>query len=373
MKIKIFLLFGAFIAGAPGPGFCADIPLPESIPITPNAMPTPPPVPQAKDYHPALPVSSGHVRLAFMGDINLGRHMADLLKKNGDAWAFQACKPFLDQADLAVANLESPVGEGGEPYTKKSVYLKGRPRDLDALSYGGIGLVTLANNHVLDYGPEVTGQTTEGLARRGILYTGLTPSSGKAQNPVYVSVQGVTLAFLGYCSVCPGKFEAAKDRPGVEVALSSVMLPEIKRARKKADFVIVLVHWGTEYYGVNDLQKRLAQSLSKGGADLVIGSHPHVLQEVRYLGKTLVAYSMGDFLFDLTHAACQDGCLLLVDLQKGKKPEWKAVPLDLSSGRPEPLAGQNGQAQVIQQILAKGYDYNGRKDEKVKIKVPQKP
>jgi len=304
-----------------------------------------------------------------MGDINLGRRMGDLLKKNGDAWAFQACKPFLDQADLAVCNLESPVGDGGEEYTEKSVYLKGKPDDLNALSYGGIGLVTLANNHVLDYGPEVMNQTIDGLDRRGILHTGLTSSSGKSQEPVYVEVQGVTLAFLGFCSVCPGKFEADSDRPGVEVALSSVMLPEIKRAKKKADFVIVLVHWGTEYYGVNDLQKKLALSLHKGGADLVIGAHPHVLQKIQRLGKTLVAYSLGDFLFDLTHAACQDSCLLQVDLQKGKKPQWKAVALDLSSGRPEPLAEQNEQAQMIQQILKKGYEYNGRKDEKVNPKI----
>ncbi|HJT25675.1 MAG TPA: CapA family protein [bacterium] len=332
---------------------------------TVTCTPTPTPAPQSQDYHPARPSTPGHVKLAFMGDINLGRHMTDLFKKNGAPWALQACKPFLDEADLAVANLESPVGDGGEEYTEKSVYLKGRPQDLDVLSYGGIGLVTLANNHVLDYGPEVANQTVEGLDRRGILHTGLVASNGRPQEPVYVTVQGVTLAFLGYCSVCPGKFEAGKDKPGVEVALSAVMLPEIKKAKAKADFVIVLVHWGTEYYGVNALQEKLAQSLHKGGADLVIGSHPHVLQKIQRIEKTLVAYSLGDFLFDLTHAACQDSCILTVDLQKGKEPQWTAVPLDLSSGRPEPLADQADQAQLIQQILKKGYEYNGQKDKKI--------
>jgi poly-gamma-glutamate synthesis protein (capsule biosynthesis protein) len=339
-------------------------------------QPTPPslsPVVQMKDFHPPRPSDPGHVRLAFVGDINLGRHVGELLEKKGDQWALAACKPVFDEADLVVANLESPVGEGGEKYTEKSVYLKGKTQDLDVLSYAGIGLVTMANNHVLDFGPEVMNQTMEGLDRRGILHTGLVKSGGRSQEPVYVVTQGVTLAFLGYCSVCPGKFEAQGERPGVEVALSSVMLPEIKKARKKANYVIVLVHWGTEYFGTNALQKRLAKSLCKGGADLVIGAHPHVLQKVEKLGQSLVAYSLGNFLFDLKHAACFDSCILMVDLQKGKSPQWNAVPLDLSAGRPEPLAGQSPQALLIQKILEKGYEYNGVKDQKVQMDVSQKP
>lgn len=136
--------------------------------------------------------------------------MGRLLQKKGPQWPFQACKPILDQADLVVANLESPVGKGGEKYTKKSVYLRGKTKDLDALAYGGIGLVTLANNHILDYGPKVMKQTVKGLEERGILYTGLAPEGGVAQEPIFVQVQGVTLAFLGFCSVCPGSSTLAR-------------------------------------------------------------------------------------------------------------------------------------------------------------------
>ncbi len=334
--------------------------------------PTPYPPVQSKDYHPARIDDPGHVRLAFVGDINLGRHVKDLLRRKGDRWVSEACKPIFDDTDLVVANLESPVGVGGEKYTPKSVYLKGKTKDLDALSYAGIGLVTLANNHVLDYGPDVMRQTMEGLDRRGILHTGLTQSGEKSQEPVYVVTQGVTLAFLGYCSVCPGKFEAQGKRPGVEVALSTVMLPEIKKAKKKANYVIVLVHWGTEYYGTNALQKKLAKSLHQGGADLVIGAHPHVLQKVQKLGKTLVAYSLGNFIFDLKYDVCFNSCILIVDLWKGKTPQWKAVPLDLGSGRPEPLAEQNAQAVMIQKVLEKGYEYNGRRNQKATMGLAQK-
>lgn len=353
MPFKIVRLFSALLWGSAG--LCwADAP------FTETPTPTAGSAPQAKDFHPALTPNPGHVRLAFMGDINLGRRVTGLLREKGEKWVFEAVKPVLDQADLAVANLESPVGDGGEEYVEKSVYLKGEPQDLDALSYSGLGLVTLSNNHVLDYGPDVMQQTVEGLNRRGILHTGLAFEGGRAQEPVYVTVQGVKLAFLGYCSVCPEEFYAKSSKPGVEVALPSVMAPEIRKAKKKADFVIVMVHWGTEYYGANDLQKRLAKSLHKAGADLVIGAHPHVLQQVQNLGKTLVAYSLGNYLFDLKNCdACMNGCVLLVDLVKGKKPEWKAVALDLRHGRPEPLDDETYQAKVIHAILKEGYEYNG--------------
>ena len=341
----------------------------QSVQNPPLQTPTPIPPIQTRDHHPARPDDPGHVCLAFVGDINLGRRVKDLLRRKGDPWVSEACKPILDGADLVVANLESPVGVGGKKYTRKSVYLKGKTQDLDALSYAGIGLVTLANNHVLDYGPEVMRQTVEGLDRRGILHTGLADAGEKSQEPVYVITQGVTLAFLGYCSVCPGKFEAEGKRPGVEVALSTVMIPEIKKARAKADFVVVLVHWGKEYYGTNALQKKLAQALQQGGADLVIGAHPHVLQKVQKMGKTLVAYSLGNFLFDLKYDACLNSCILLVDLWKGKPLQWKAVPLDLSSGRPEPLAEQTAQAVLIQKVLEKGYEYDGQRNRKVTLNI----
>jgi len=339
---------------------------------SPTATSTASPAPQAADFHPVHTPIPGHIQLAFMGDINLGRHVGELIDQKGTRWIFEACKPVLDQADLVVCNLESPVGEGEEKYTPKSVYLKGKVDHLDALSYAGIGLVTLANNHVMDYGPEVMKQTVEGLDRRGILHTGLVASGLKPQEPVYVNIQGVTLAFLGFCSVCPGKFEANSKRPGVEVALSSVMLPEVQKAKAKANYVVVLVHWGTEYFGANALQKRLARSLHKGGADLVIGAHPHVLQKIEKMGKTLVAYSLGNFLFDQPYPACINSCVLLVDLQKGKAPQWKAVPLDLTSKRPVPIAEQEEQARTIQEILKDGFEYRGRRKLKPDLKLAQK-
>jgi poly-gamma-glutamate synthesis protein (capsule biosynthesis protein) len=306
-----------------------------------------------------------------VGDINLGRKVAGWIDAHNESWLLEACKPWLDDSDLAVANLECAVGNGGAEYTPKSVYLKARPKDLDALSFGGIGLVTLANNHILDYGPEVLDQTIQGLDDRGIQHVGIA-GANQHQPVVYMKLQGRTVAFLGFCSVCPGAFESTAKKTGVEVAMAKVMVPQVERAKRHADFVVVLVHWGQEYYGANALQKRLAKALSEAGADLVIGSHPHVLQKVDRIGKTLVAYSLGNFIFDMKYVACKNSCVLRVDLRKGKAPEWKCFPMDLGNDRPEPLADSLHQAKLIHRILREGYEYDGARRYQVVFKAKSK-
>jgi poly-gamma-glutamate capsule biosynthesis protein CapA/YwtB (metallophosphatase superfamily) len=145
------------------------------------------------------------------------------------------------------------------------------------------------------------------------------------------------------------------------VALPSVMTPQVKRAKGQADFVVVLVHWGQEYGGSNDLQRKLAASLEKAGADLVIGSHAHVVQEVALQGRTLVAYNLGNFLFDLEYEISQDSLVLLVDLEPGKPPAFRAVPVGLENGRPEPVSNESVQGKRILKIVEEGYDYGGKK------------
>jgi poly-gamma-glutamate synthesis protein (capsule biosynthesis protein) len=315
---------------------------------------------KAADYRPKRPSTPGKVTLAFVGDVMFSRHVETLLDKKGYAWAFAAIKPVFDQADLVVANLESPVGEGGVPYAEKQVYLKGRPEALDALSLAGIEMVSLANNHILDYGPELAAQTRQELDARGIAYHGLVEEGGDSK-PVILERQGVKMAFLSFCSVCPAEFEARGKAPGVGVALPSVMNPQVRKAKEKADYVVVLIHWGQEYGGSNPLQAKLASGLEKAGADLVIGSHAHVVQEVALQGRTLVAYNIGNFLFDLNYEVSQDSMVLLVDLAPGKPPVFRVIPVGLQNHRPEPVDVESKQGKRILKIAEEGYDYNGKK------------
>jgi poly-gamma-glutamate synthesis protein (capsule biosynthesis protein) len=315
---------------------------------------------QAPDYGLPQPLS-GAVRVAFAGDIILGRRVARLAEQKGWDWMAAGVRPLLAQADLVVANLESPVGQGGVPYAEKAVYLRASPSGLALLKALGVGVVTLGNNHILDYGPELMGQTQAGLDALGIKHCGTVEGPGQAQQPALAQARGKRLAFLGYCSVCPQEFRARGRAPGVAVALPSEMLPEIRAARRQADFVVVLPHWGQEYHAANELQRKLALGLSHSGADAVVGSHPHVLQVLDRLGRMPCAYSMADLIFDLSYPVSQDSALLFIDFLPGQAPQCHAVALDLSSGRPLPLDPASAQGRRILGILAHGYDYQGLK------------
>lgn len=301
----------------------------------------------------------GVLRLVFGGDVMIDRAVAKSLRQHGPAWAFEKVRPLWESADLVIANLESPVGEGGLPYTSKPVLLRGRPQDLDALALGGIGLVSLANNHILDWGPGVAARTVAELDERGIAHAGLI-QEGKPQVPAIVRIKGWNIAFLSYCSVCPQEFIAHGSLPGAAVALKSGMARDVVAARRQADIVVVLVHWGQEYQEANALQKRLAKSLAEAGADLVMGAHSHVLQHVERIGGTLVAYGLGDLLFDLRRPATHPSALLWVDFERGKPPVHGHIPLDLSSFRPEPVAPDSPQGRWVERALKKPFPFRGR-------------
>jgi poly-gamma-glutamate capsule biosynthesis protein CapA/YwtB (metallophosphatase superfamily) len=225
----------------------------------------------------------------------------------------------------------------------------------------GVGLVTLANNHVLDYGPEVLAQTLGILKEKQIQWAGLNMQQDLPQEPALVTLKGQRLAFLGFCSVCPAGFDSRGKAPGVAVALPSVMLPALKRAQSLAQGVVVLPHWGQEYFGVNALQAKLAQELANAGAAAVLGSHSHVLQKSQWLGKTWVAYGLGNFIFDLSYPVTLDSAILFLDFNNGKVEAGHWVPITLSSGRPEPMDEEVMQSRRIRYQIGHGVEFGGQK------------
>jgi poly-gamma-glutamate synthesis protein (capsule biosynthesis protein) len=307
----------------------------------------------------STPSASKSVRLAFMGDVMLSRRVGKLLDVKGAEWALDACKAALSDCDLAIANLESPVGTGGKKSPVKTIHFRGNPEHLDALTHAGIGMVSLSNNHILDYGPDVLDQTITALEERGILHFGVRYPDDPHDMAEYVMIGEMTLAFLGYCAVCPTSFAATGKRAGLRFTNLSTMVRDVKWAKKKADFVIVMPHWGLEHKDSTGYQRKMALGLSEAGADLVIGSHPHVLQRITRVGKdgrTLLAYSLGNFLFDMKCRGCKDSCILKVDLEKGKRIRARFVPISGDTGRPEPVDPGSARGKRIKTTLLKGFN-----------------
>lgn len=300
--------------------------------------------------------------IAFVGDVNFTGRIGDAMAQNGVNWAFEGVTEPLEAADLTVANLESPAGIGGAKYCDKRVYFRADPDNLDALVYAGFDLVSLANNHALDYGPDVLKQTMAALDQRDIKYAGIVSSNKERNKPVIIDIKGVKVAFLSYCNACPSEFGPRSGTAGVSVGLGEWIRKQVAETRKQGvDFIIAMPHWGSEYFGVDKNQRYTCRVMREAGVDVIIGAHPHVLQQVEMVDHTLVAWSLGNFLFPMGWFISLDSAILNVHLEKGKPITWDVTPVNLKSGRPQIEVKNSPVYKRIKYITSKGYEYNNKR------------
>ena len=273
---------------------------PEKPTATPSANS---PDPQPSETTAPSPNPDLRLTLMAVGDIMLGRTIADLIESEGHTAPFIHTAQVLRSADITVGNLECPISTRGKPEPKPYAF-RAPPSAADSLAYAGFSLVNLANNHSLDYGPLALQDTLEILLARQIQTVGAGMHAADAYAPAFIEVEGLRIAFLGFVDVHPTdydyrKWEAGPDQPGVAWAHEEQVRAGVTAAKAQADIVIVLVHNGYEIIEqVSSQQQKIAHLAIDSGASLVIGSHPHVLQRIERYQDGLIAYSMGNFVFD---------------------------------------------------------------------------
>ncbi|MFU8826724.1 MAG: CapA family protein [Brevefilum sp.] len=243
------------------------------------------------------------VILMAVGDIMLGRTIGEMIEANSSQAPFLDVADTLRSADITVGNLECPISDRGEPepktYTFRAPVTAG-----ESLAFAGFDLVNLANNHSLDYGPHALSDTLEILAANEIQTVGAGMDAAQAYAPAFIEVDGLRIAFLGFVDVHPTDYdyrawEAGPNQPGVAWAHEDRVREGVIAAKAEADIVIVLVHNGYELVErIGSQQQLIAQAAIESGASLVIGSHPHVLQRIERYQEGLIAYSLGNFVFD---------------------------------------------------------------------------
>ena len=257
----------------------------------PAAMPTSTPAPLT-----ATPVPT--ITLVAVGDVMLARDLVTLMDRHGSTYPFERVRRTLADADVTVANLEGTFTERGAPANKEYVF-RTPPRHAIGLARAGIDIVSLANNHALDYGPEGLNDTIRSLDAAGIAHSGAGENEGAARRPAILEVRGLRVAFLSYAATADA-FMAAPGVPGVAWGAVDTIREDVGQAREHADIVVVSLHAGNEYADEPDpTQRLLAQAAVGAGAALVLGHHPHVLQRWDFRGSSLIAYSLGNFVFDL--------------------------------------------------------------------------
>lgn len=266
------------------------------------------------------------VTLISSGDVMLGRSInAQSVKLADFDWAWEKTSEILNGADITFINLESPFGFDC-PITNEGMKFCADARQADGLISAGVDIVNLANNHVNDQGFQAAKETESLLKTGSFLTTGLT-------EPAYKNVRGVLFAFLGYCDVCWGQFKAEDEK----------ILMEIEGAQQNADVVVVSFHWGEEYAQMPTLrQKELAHLAIDAGADLVIGHHPHWIQPIEVYKEKLIAYSLGNFIFDQNWSQeTKEGMALRCFFQNGKLIGVEPLPVLMNnSGQPEFAIGE---------------------------------
>jgi poly-gamma-glutamate synthesis protein (capsule biosynthesis protein) len=244
---------------------------------------------------PAIP---GQVTLAFAGDVNFAHRTARLLRD--PASAFLPIAPILRSADFTAVNLETAVTSRGRPQPK-TYHFRTTPLAFTALRDAGIDLVTMANNHVLDYGQTGLADTLAAARAARFPYVGIGRNAAAAWAPYLITIHGVRIAIIGVSQVAElaPSWVATPTRPGEANAINTGRtLAAVRAAKRLAKVVIVFMHWGTEGQACPDAgQLGLAPKLARAGASIIIGAHAHVLQGSGWLGHTFVAYGMGNFLW----------------------------------------------------------------------------
>jgi poly-gamma-glutamate synthesis protein (capsule biosynthesis protein) len=266
--------------------------------------------------------ASQKVTLVLLGDISLARDV----HANTDTFSVLAVQ--LSSADLALANLESPLDPQWTPSEQNPstpAYNLCAPAERAGLLKGwGLDLLSLANNHAFDCSPDGLTQTVAALASQNLIGIRSPSIDGAMSSPYYRNVNGLSLAFLAFDDVTqPIDIEAAAA--------------EVQTAKNQGALVVVSVHWGAEYQaGASPRQKEVAQALAQAGATLIWGHHPHVLQPSEWLqtdnGSTLVFYSLGNALFDQYGLAdTSRSALILVTLDAQGVNEVQVVPYEIDA------------------------------------------
>ncbi len=339
--------FGVLSVSCATPPAPRSLPVPEAAPEVQAPVSIPAPLP--------APAQPKEIRIAAVGDIMLGGTATPELRKYGYDYPFEQTQGILKQAQIVFGNLEGPLTGAGAPATSKQYVFRSPPDQVaPALARAGFNVVSLANNHTLDYGPEGLADTRAALDRAGIGYAGAGRNLAEARRPVYMVADGVTIAFLAYSLTFPEEFWAGPDTPGTAFGHERFVRADVKTAREKADIVVVSFHWGQEgKTELRDYQAQLGHAAIDAGAAAVLGHHPHILQGVERYKYGVILYSLGNFAFGSYSHIATRSTIALLTFRDGRWRELRLLPINVKNAevvfQPRPLVGPDA-AEVVEHM-----------------------
>jgi poly-gamma-glutamate synthesis protein (capsule biosynthesis protein) len=288
------------------------------------------------------------VTLAFGGDVHFEGPVAKRLSSNPRT-VFNPAKALYAGADVTMVNLETAITNAGAAAPKQFVF-RAPPSALTAIKAGGIAVVTEANNHGEDYGTEGLADTITAATRAGLPVIGIGENLEQAFAPYRATIKGQRIAILAATHVLDDnlrdEWTATETHPGLASGYDlDNLLAAVRQARLTSDTVAVYLHWGIETQACpTPAQEELAHQVVEAGADIVVGSHTHVLLGSGLMDGALVDYGLGNFAFYATQPAQRESGVLRVTVTGRRIDAYRWVPARLSGGVATPLLGSASKA-----------------------------
>jgi len=301
------------------------------------------------------------VILTLAGDLYPGGALEAILKSD-PAYPFLHLQEFCRSSHLFFANLETPLSSKGDIYVEKTFTFRCQPYIVHTLTAGGLNVLSLANNHIMDYGPEALAETIALLEKYQIAHAGAGLNLAAARKPAIIEKNGMKVAFLAYNNTYPLEFNATANRPGTAPGEARYITADVKEARRLANIVVVSFHWSSELLKERkSYQADLAKVAINAGAHLVVGHHPHVIQGVEVYKHGLIAYSLGNFIFASYSKRVQDGLILQVRLTPTGIKSASFYPININNHqvhfRPKPYTGAEAE-RVLKELQMLSAPFN---------------
>ncbi len=288
------------------------------------------------------------VSVTAVGDIMVTSRGTAFLDQVGNTYPLDSVRHEL-QADILFGNQEAPIGPAGTGTKFDKTYAFLTPlRHAEIVPQEGFDVVSLANNHAMDYGAEALGTTMEFLDSNNVAYCGAGMNLNDARSPAIIEKDGIKYGFLAYSNTYPEEFWATSTRAGNPFGHAHYLKADIPALRDQVDYLFVSFHWGSERMdSTKQYQKDLGRLAIDLGADGVFAHHPHVLQGMELYKGKVIAYSLGNFLFASWSNSVWDSAILKLQFADGQFIGAEIVPLLINNFQvelqPKVLTGEKAQ------------------------------
>lgn len=315
----------------------------------------PAPAPEPK---PPVVQEDPEIKLVFSGDTMFDWALRPVVAQKGADFPFQYVKPQIESADYAFVNLETAFTTRSKQAPGQKFWIKSDPATITAIKNTGFDIVSLGNNHSLDYGREGLLDSIVNTEGAGLQYIGVGRNAAEAYAAKEVTIKGKKIKFLSFVRFMPcADWTATNTTPGVAGGYDlNVVTKTIQEQKGDADYLVVYMHWGVEQTNTPAAyQKEYVTKMTEAGANAIVGSHPHWLQGFEYYNGVPVAYSLGNFLFpDYVKGHSAETGVLTLTL-KGKDIQMSFSPYVIRGNQIHPIDGQ-AKAAMYQYLQSVSYD-----------------